>query len=84
MKTTVEISDSLMAEARALAKREGITLRVLLEAGLHRELSERERNLKKEPYKLPDRRKGGGVKPGIDLSDWRTIREIIYEPRHLS
>jgi hypothetical protein len=34
MKTTVEISDSLLREARKLARREGTTLRALVEQGL--------------------------------------------------
>jgi hypothetical protein len=35
MKTTVEISDSLLREVRRLAAREGVTLRTLVERGLH-------------------------------------------------
>jgi hypothetical protein len=34
MKTTVEISDSLLREARKLAARKGVALRTLIESGL--------------------------------------------------
>jgi len=79
MKTTVEISDPLMSEARKAAEREGRTLRSLLEEGLREVLASRER---KRKFRLRDGSfKGKGVQPGIDLSDWETIRSLIYEER---
>jgi hypothetical protein len=36
MKTTVEISGSLLCEVRELAAREGVTVGALVERGLHR------------------------------------------------
>jgi hypothetical protein len=79
MKTTVEISDPLMNEARKAAEREGRTLRSLLEEGLREVLSSRER---KRRFRLRDGSfKGKGLRPGVDLSDWETIRSLIYEER---
>jgi hypothetical protein len=79
MKTTVEISDPLMREARKAAERGGRTLRSLLEEGLRGVLSSRER---KRKFRLRDGSfKGRGVQPGVDLSDWETIRSLIYEER---
>ena len=79
MKTTVEISDPLMSEARKAAELEGRTLRSLLEEGLREVLASRER---KRKFRLRDGSfKGKGVQPGIDLSDWETIRSLIYEER---
>jgi hypothetical protein len=40
VKTTVEISDPLPRRARELAAREGVTLRTLVEHGLHHVVAE--------------------------------------------
>jgi hypothetical protein len=40
MKTTVEISDALLRAVRELGMREGVTLRTLVERGLHRVVAE--------------------------------------------
>jgi hypothetical protein len=40
VKTTVEISDALLCEVRKLAAREGVSLRTLVERGLHRVVAE--------------------------------------------
>src|SRR5262245_45199414 len=41
MKTTIEISDSLLEEAKRLAAKEGTTVRAYVEQGLRRILTER-------------------------------------------
>lgn len=43
MKTTVEISDWLLREARKLAARKGVTLRSLIESGLRQTIVKPER-----------------------------------------
>jgi hypothetical protein len=40
MKTTIDISDSLMSEARALAQKRGVTFRALVEQGLRDTLNQ--------------------------------------------
>jgi ribosomal protein L34 len=79
MKTTVEISDPLMREARAAAVREGRTLRSLLEEGLREVLAGRR---KKGRMLLPDTSVGGnGLQPGVDLQNAEQIRALTYEGR---
>jgi hypothetical protein len=79
MKTTVEIPDSLLAEARKLAARHGTTLRVLIVEGLRRSVAERKRanafRLRKATFK------GAGLQPGVAGSHWERIRELAYEGR---
>ncbi len=79
MKTTVEISNSLLEEARKVAAEEGTTVRALIEQGLRRILVERKNTgsyrLRKATFK------GEGLQPGVAGASWERIREIIYEGR---
>jgi hypothetical protein len=81
MKTTIEISDALLEEAKRVARERGTTLRAVLEAALRREVAAPAEPRKK--FKLRDGSFRGtpGLQPGIDLSDWSQIRSIIYEGR---
>lgn len=79
MKTTVEIPDALLEEARRLASREGTTVRALVEEGLRRIVSERRQSrgfkLRKATFK------GEGLQPGVAGATWERIREMAYEGR---
>ena len=79
MKTTVEISDSLLEEAKRLASREGITLRALIEAGLRQTLKERGSSRQFKLRKASFR--GKGLQPGVQGASWDRLREIAYEGR---
>jgi hypothetical protein len=79
VKTTVEISDSLLREARKLAARKGVTLRSLVERGLRHVVAETERSIR---FKL--RRasfKGQGLQPEYRGASWERLRDLIYEDR---
>jgi len=79
MKTTVEISDTLLREVRRLAAREGVTLRALVERGLHRVVSE---TTGKRPFKL--RRasfKGRGLQADVRGASWSELRDLAYDGR---
>jgi hypothetical protein len=79
MKTTVEISESLLAAARAVAAREGTTVRALIEEGLRLAIERRKRS---KPFRLRDASVGGeGLQPGVSLERWAAIRDMIYDGR---
>ncbi|HSB72583.1 MAG TPA: type II toxin-antitoxin system VapB family antitoxin [Candidatus Methylomirabilis sp.] len=79
MKTTVEIPDSLLDEARRLAAREGRPVRALIEEGLRKVLAERKRaatfRLRKATFK------GQGLQPHLAGATWERIRDTAYEGR---
>jgi hypothetical protein len=80
MKTTIDIPDQLLAEAQALARREGTTLKALTQEGLRKVIAEKK--AKKRGYKLPDRSfKGEGYQPEFEDVPWDKIRDAIYEDR---
>ena len=75
MKTTMEISDSLFADARMLAAAEGTTLRHLVESGLRHAITQRKRQA--EPFRLRDASFGGhGLVEELKGAPWDQIRDL--------
>jgi hypothetical protein len=80
MKTTIDIADALFSEAKALATREGVTVRSLVEEGLREVLTRRQ--ARRTLFRLRDASfKGNGLQPGVDLSDWHAVSAAIYGGR---
>jgi Bacterial antitoxin of type II TA system, VapB len=79
MKTTVEIHDLLLDEARRVAAREGTTVRNLIEEGLRRALAEGDRpgtfRLRRAAFA------GDGRRPEDAGPAWERIRNAAYESR---
>jgi len=79
MKTTVEIPDTLLDEARKAAARQDTTLRVLIIEGLRRVLAERKRagafRLRKATFR------GKGLQPEMAGASWERMREMAYDKR---
>jgi len=79
MKTTIEISDPLLREARKLAVREGLSLRAMVERGLHNVIAEARNGAR---FKL--RRasfKGKGLRPELRDASWDRLRDLTYQDR---
>jgi hypothetical protein len=75
MKTTVEIADDLLARLKRQARREGKTLRQLLDEALRARLAAPTT----PPFRLRKRAfKGDGRQPGIADGKWQSVRDLIY------
>lgn len=79
MKTTIEIADALLREAKRIAAKEQTTVRALLEEGLRRALKE---HRKKPRFRLRDASHGqGGLQTDVKEGSWERLRDLIYEGR---
>jgi Arc/MetJ family transcription regulator len=77
MKTTIELGDSLLAEAKRVAAEDNTTLRALVEAGLREVLGKRRKRA--APFRL--RRvtvKGHGLRPELQGASWQQVRDLAY------
>ena len=76
MKTTLDIPEPLLEEARKVATREGTTLRALVEQGLRRVLVEKKQRsvfrLRKASFR------GRGLRPEIKDAGWDQLRDMAY------
>ena len=76
MKTTVEISDDLFKRSQQIAKREGTTLRAILEEGLR--LALRSRQTRRQiPFRFPTFG-SDGLNEEFREAPWETVRDTIY------
>ncbi|MDR0782023.1 MAG: type II toxin-antitoxin system VapB family antitoxin [Pseudomonadales bacterium] len=78
MKTTIELPDALLAQARRFADSHDMTMKALIEQSLRKVMAEK----KPEPkFKLRDGsfHGGNGLTPEFQNADWKKIRDAIYE-----
>ena len=79
MKTTLDISDPLLRDARKAAAQRGTTLRALVEQGLRQVLAEKKRG---RPFRLRKASfKGRGLRPELGEVGWDRLRDLAYEGR---
>ena len=79
MKTTVELPDRLLQEAKRTALKEGTTVRALIEQGLRTVLDDRKQS---GGFHLRDASfRGDGLVVGRSLRDWNAVRDLIYAER---
>jgi len=71
MRTTIQLEDALLEQAKREAARRGMTLAMLIEQGLRLVLAQRWRVV------LPTCDAGGGLQPGIDLDDGSALLDLM-------
>ena len=85
MKTTIELPDSLLLEAKRKALETRTTLREILERALRRELRQAGRPPRR-PRRIRWVTSAGGLPPGLDLSDrgkmWDWMQKERRHDRH--
>ena len=74
MRTTLAVDDQLLVAAKRRARERGQTLGQVVEDALRRELSAPSVAPRRE---VPVFRGGGGVRPGIDVTSNRALREAL-------
>ena len=80
MKTTVELPEGLLKDAKRLALRENTTVKALIERGLRLVLAKRQSPA--DRFTLRDASfQGDGLVAGRSLRDWETIRDLTYSER---
>jgi hypothetical protein len=76
MKTTIDLPDELVKQARRIAQQEGATLRALVEEGLQRSLEARRKTVRRQ-LDFPSYG-GSGLTDALRGAPWSRIRDEIY------
>lgn len=79
MRTTLNLDDSVLADAKLLAKRSGKTLTSVVEDALRERLARQTSRRCATPLRLPTVG-GHGLQPGVDLDDSAALRELMDAP----
>ena len=76
MRTTINVDDQLLMQAKAQAAASGLTLGQVIEDALRESLMRRE-NVQNRPRVRLITMKGTGTRPGIDLDNSQSLLEIM-------
>ena len=76
MKTTVNIAEGLLADAKTVAAEQGTTLRSLVDEGLRLSIARRREST---GFRMRDASFGsGGLQPDVSLERWDEVRRLVY------
>jgi hypothetical protein len=76
MRTTVNIDDHLLAEAKVLAARTSRSLGAVLDDALRAMLRRNDEQEARGEFRLPTHG-SGGLQPGVDLDDKEALAELM-------
>ena len=77
MKTTLNLNDQLLADAKALAAQQRTTLTRLIEEGLQMRLRAKENSAKRPRVRLPVFKGHGGMVKGVDPLSNKALLEAL-------
>jgi Bacterial antitoxin of type II TA system, VapB len=77
MRTTVRLDDGLLTEAKRVARTRGETLTALIERGLRAEITRPRPAPRRRHVKLTTCTARGGLLPGIDLDDMKSVYDRL-------
>lgn len=80
MRTTINLPDPLLSDARRVAAETGRTLTSVIEDALRESLAGRRRGQGLPPVRLTTFR-GSGLQPGVDLDDSDALIDLMEGPR---
>jgi hypothetical protein len=79
MKTTIDLPDNLLEEAKKVAARRSTTVKALVESGLRKELRA---HAEAAAFRLRDASfRGRGLRPEARALSWEALRELAYAER---
>lgn len=76
MRTTIQLEDKLLEEAKAFAAESGRSLAAVIEDALYQMLSRRRRPVPKQRVKLKVHGRGG-LQPGVDLDNTAAMLDLM-------
>ena len=79
MRTTINMDEALLCQAKVLAAKTGRTLGSLIEDALRERLARQERGQQDEYVKLPRFERRPGLQPGVDLDSNERLRDLMDE-----
>lgn len=76
MRTTVNLDDEVLKQAKLLARKSGTTLTAVIEDALRERLARRQAAESQAPVRLPTVA-GHGLLPGVDLDDSGALWDLM-------
>ena len=77
MRTTLDLDDDVLGQAKRVAQEKGMTLTSFIEDALRERLARRnDAGGRPKPFKLLVQ-KGQGIRPGVDLDNSEKLRDIM-------
>ena len=79
MRTTIQLDDKLVEEAKAIAAQTGKSLAAVIEDALRQTLARRSQRAPKRRVKLKAHGRGG-LQPGVDLDNTTALLDLMDTP----